>query len=190
MVTNSSFAAGWLAMFMAVVGCDKAPSLPTVPVKGTVTYNGQPVAGAQVGFMPVDIATGKPASGVTDVQGRFTMQTFVGGSKFANGALTGDYTVTVDKKAIPASNVTEMSVDEWQKLPEEEKAKRRNSFGPAIDDNSTQAGQTAKDKVLSGPRKDPKSELPAKYADVKRSDLKRTVKSGEENDFVLDLKDD
>ncbi len=94
MVTKFSRFSG-VALILAVMGCG-GPSLPNaVSVSGTVSYQNKPVAGAQVVLNSTD-AKGKPASGVTDAQGNFSVQTYVDGAQ-ANGAMPGSYKVTVTK---------------------------------------------------------------------------------------------
>jgi len=70
-------------------GCGGSGRPETIPVSGTVTLDGKPVAGASVMFSPEP--SGRPATGVTDEQGRFTLKTFEAG----DGALVGKHTVTV-----------------------------------------------------------------------------------------------
>lgn len=86
---------GVLALAAAAVGCGgPAP----VPAGGTVTYNGQPVANANIVFTPTGSsgeAGGRIATGQTDAQGKFTLST----EKPDDGAVPGDYTVTVAPKA-------------------------------------------------------------------------------------------
>jgi hypothetical protein len=60
-----------------------------VPVQGTVTREGKPLAGAAVMFLPA--AGGRPATGVTDQAGVFHLQTF----KPLDGALLGEHRVSV-----------------------------------------------------------------------------------------------
>jgi hypothetical protein len=77
----------FLALLAALPGC--GPSRPgTVPVRGTVTLDGQPLAGAAVMFMP---PAGRPAAGVTDQTGQFQLTTFAN----QDGALLGPHAVTV-----------------------------------------------------------------------------------------------
>ncbi len=73
-----------------LAGC--GPGGPsTVPVSGTVTYQGQPVDGARIMF----VATGgPPANGVTDAQGRFSLTTVEPG----DGAVVGSYKVSITKR--------------------------------------------------------------------------------------------
>jgi hypothetical protein len=60
------------ALFVSLLaGCDSGPKL--VPAGGTVTYNGKPVPGADVVFMPD--AGSSPSIGRTSDDGRFTLST-------------------------------------------------------------------------------------------------------------------
>jgi len=73
-----------------VVGCSGSGLPDTARVTGLVTYKGKPVAEAQVSFIP---ARGRPASGATGTDGRFTLTTF----RPNDGALLGEHTVTIAK---------------------------------------------------------------------------------------------
>ena len=74
---------------LVVTGCGGGGTVPTVPVSGTVTYQGQPVVGAQVAF----VAEGAPraATGRTDEQGSYQLTTF----RENDGAVVGNHTVTI-----------------------------------------------------------------------------------------------
>ena len=81
-----------------IAGC--GPSLPaTRYVNGVVTLDGRPVEGAAVLFSPDE---GRPASGTTNAQGEFELQTFAPG----DGAVLGTHKVTVTLK-----NVSGVSAD-------------------------------------------------------------------------------
>ncbi len=67
----------------------------TYAVTGRVTYHGKPVEGAGVMFMP---SAGRPASAVTDVEGRFTLRTY----GESDGAIGGDNVVCISK-VVPVS---------------------------------------------------------------------------------------
>ena len=87
-------------------GCgSKYPA--TVPVSGRVTWRGNPVEKATVTFSrgANDIALGEVAIGGTDADGRFEMTTHFAGQSSGQGALPGDYTVTISKP-IPPPGVT------------------------------------------------------------------------------------
>jgi hypothetical protein len=68
-----------------VVGCG---SSPTVKVTGTVTVNGQPAENVEVQFFPKG---GRPASGVTNSEGKYELSTF----KPGDGAMPGESLVTL-----------------------------------------------------------------------------------------------
>ena len=74
----------------ALVGC--GPSRPeTIPVSGTVTFDGKPVEGASVDFIPQERQ--RPAKAITDAAGNFKIQTFAPG----DGAMPGKYAITIVK---------------------------------------------------------------------------------------------
>jgi hypothetical protein len=84
-------------VFASLVGCFAglgcSPSGPAVvPVTGTVTLDGAPVAKASVMFKPV--AGGNPADGETDANGKFSLTTQL--EKPRAGAIAGEYLVTVN----------------------------------------------------------------------------------------------
>jgi len=85
-----------LLLLASVAGC--GPARPaTTRVSGLVTFKGAPVAEADVNFIPAD---GRPASGRTDAEGRFSLSTFVPG----DGVLPGEHVVTVSKQVASKSN--------------------------------------------------------------------------------------
>ena len=77
---------------LLVAGCG-GPQMS--PVKGRVTFNGEPVKEAQITFSPMGAEgqkeTGKPGTGFTDDQGNFDLSTF----KNYDGALQGTHNVLV-----------------------------------------------------------------------------------------------
>jgi hypothetical protein len=82
---------GWLvAIAVAALnsGCGSVKTPPTAKVSGTVTYNGSPLANVTVTFQP---SQGRPASGVTDSSGKFTLSTF--GKN--DGALPGNHRISI-----------------------------------------------------------------------------------------------
>jgi hypothetical protein len=83
-------AAGWLLLVIAAPGCGSG-HCRTLPVSGTATFRGQPVAGASVTFLS---ETGPAAAGATDQQGRFQLTTF----DTNDGAAAGSYAVTIVKR--------------------------------------------------------------------------------------------
>lgn len=83
---------GSFCLLISAALCGCGPSHPdVVPASGVVTYQGQPVDGAQVTFMASGAA--RAAYGVTDAEGKFRLSTF--GTD--DGAVLGSHTVTVAK---------------------------------------------------------------------------------------------
>jgi len=77
-----------VCLLLAVVGCGTKGPVP-VPVSGTVTLDGKPIAKGAVMFVPQ--FSGQPAHGLTDEEGRFSLGTI----KKGDGAMEGRYQVTV-----------------------------------------------------------------------------------------------
>jgi hypothetical protein len=91
-----------LIVSAAVVAGGCGPGRPTtVPIRGSVTLDGKPVAQATVLFVP--IAGGVPARGATGVDGGFTLTTFAEG----DGALAGKHRVSVSKMRVTGVEATE-----------------------------------------------------------------------------------
>ena len=89
-----------IVLCAAFAGCGGAEGAanrpPTYPASGLVTYNGQPVADAQVVFIPQQ-QQGKGAFARTNAQGEYKLSTF--GDE--DGAVAGAYYVTITKMEIP-----------------------------------------------------------------------------------------
>ncbi|MHB8898426.1 MAG: carboxypeptidase-like regulatory domain-containing protein [Thermoguttaceae bacterium] len=80
------------AFGLLLSGC--GPKHPeTFPVTGTVTLDGQPVAGAAVVFTP---ESGEQATATTDGSGQFELSTF----ELRDGAVPGKHRVTVAKTEV------------------------------------------------------------------------------------------
>lgn len=81
----------WLAC-LTLGGCgSRLPSdaQPVYPVRGTATFQGQPMRGAIVTFHAVNSRL--TARGAADLSGAFTLTTYLAD----DGAPAGDYTVTI-----------------------------------------------------------------------------------------------
>jgi hypothetical protein len=82
---------GVVVLTFLTAGCS-GPSHPaTAPVSGVVTYKGSSVDEAVVVF--ASPAGGRPATAITDGQGKFRLSTFAE----YDGAMPGNYKVTVNK---------------------------------------------------------------------------------------------
>jgi len=85
-------------LLATLIGCGGGANLPdTVPVSGTVTLNGQPLANASVAFVPTGTTGGEGGYGTTDQDGRYELAYLKGGS----GVPVGDYRVVISKRAMP-----------------------------------------------------------------------------------------
>jgi hypothetical protein len=84
-----------VAIFTAIAliaGCGDG-RLRTIVVTGTVTFDGEPLEGASVTFTPQ--SEGHPAFGITNANGRYTLQTILGNPDA--GTTPGDYEVAITK---------------------------------------------------------------------------------------------
>ncbi|MDO5552493.1 MAG: carboxypeptidase-like regulatory domain-containing protein [Planctomycetia bacterium] len=85
-----------ILLVTAAIGCKKARVY--VPVTGTLTLDGKPIAGATVSFLPV-APDGTAAAGRTDASGTFSLS-----SGPDAGCVVGDYQVSctkVETKNVP-----------------------------------------------------------------------------------------
>ena len=94
MLSFKEVALSFVAICLLLVGCEKKGPL-TVPVHGTVTFNGGPCPrDGRVIFAPVAAAEGmplRPGSGGFDVDGKFEVMSFVPG----DGLIPGTYRVRI-----------------------------------------------------------------------------------------------
>lgn len=81
------------ALVLAVVGCGGDSFGKRYAVSGTVTYNGEPVEKGTITFHPVDLTTGRAATGQI-VDGKYTLST--AGDR--DGAFPGDYKVSISAR--------------------------------------------------------------------------------------------
>lgn len=118
----------WFAILaVGLVGCGTGSGL--VKVRGTVTLDGQPLPNALVTFISKS-GEGVTATGTTNAQGEFVMQTY----KPGDGVKPGEYKVTVqysesvaDSAAMPALKEGQSMKDAFmaaQKVAEQNRNKR------------------------------------------------------------------
>jgi hypothetical protein len=125
---NTRFHGIYLVALSGVVltGCaGKGPK----SVRGMITLEGTPVAGATVLFMPDGPDGGRPASGFTSAEGAFRLTTF----KPNDGALPGKYRVVVQKtEGATSKGAAEQSALERARAKIEERSlqKRRQPTLP------------------------------------------------------------
>lgn len=104
-------------LILTAIGCGSGTPLPdTVPVTGVVSYQGNPVEGAQVVLNNMD-PKGRAASGLTDKQGHFSLETYVDAATRAKGAMPGEYKGTVTKVEQSTMSSEEMMKAAGQNKP-------------------------------------------------------------------------
>ena len=105
---------------IVLTGCSNSSRPSTYPVTGTVTMQGQPVAGAAITFVPTG-NEGEAASAITDSEGKYALTTWRAG----DGARPGEYRVKVSKQeqttVDPSKMVKNLSIEEEQKIYVESK---------------------------------------------------------------------
>ena len=150
---------------LALAGCGGGGGLEgVVDAGGTVTLDGQPVAGATVSFAPE--GTGRHATALTGVNGKFELTTVHPG----DGAIPGRYKITVSKITQPVDNSLPATQEEGMRRIKEQLQK---------------GGEAA---VLKQAKEKPKNELPTKYSAAETSGLAAEIQSGRGNDIPLELK--
>lgn len=145
-------------LVVAALGCGGPTRPQFAKVSGVVLYQGKPVEGAAVTFQN-DTAP-RAATGTTDKDGRFKLQTF----ENFDGAIPGEHKVTIAK------------------------TKGNEELSKASVSNPTAAYGQGMMAAAKGKTQDfQKNELPPKYADVKTSGLVRTVTKDKPNEFEFKL---
>jgi hypothetical protein len=105
---------------VGLIGCG---GKGTSAVRGVVTLDGTPIAGATVLFMPDGQDGGRPASGFASSDGTFRLTTY----KPNDGALPGQYRVLIQKtEAAPDRETAERSVMEKAKAKREDSSAQKN----------------------------------------------------------------
>ena len=148
------------ALMVALIGCAPTNDVGAAKVTGTVTYNGNPVEGATVSFVPSGEG-GKMAAGSTDAQGKFTLTTVQAG----DGAVPGAYQVAIAK-------VEGAGADRETQTEEEARATAMPGSPGAV-----------------APATEAKDLLPENYKDAAKSGLTAEVTAAGPNDFTFDLTD-
>jgi hypothetical protein len=111
-----------VALACLVAGACNRSSIKLYPVKGKVTYKGQPTEGASIVFQPVDGATPEKPMAYGDVKadGTFSLRT----EPHGEGAVAGDYNVMI----LWYGSTTGEAQDAKSKLP----AKYGDSANPIL----------------------------------------------------------
>jgi hypothetical protein len=152
----------FLGVALAVIGCGGSDgAVKLVKAGGVVTFQGKPLGGATVTFIP---ANGPIAMGTSDKDGKFAL--FTGTS---SGVVVGKCAVSVAMYA-----TSDDETDDLKGLSESERDEKLTQM------MGKNVGKFGADKKASI--------LPAKFADSKTSGLEFTVAdSPDKNDFDLKL---
>jgi hypothetical protein len=144
------------ATCLTLSGCTGSDRPAIAPVRGQVTLDGKPIAGATVVFLCQGAP--RPAVGITDSSGNFQLTTF----EQNDGAVVGTHVVAVKKSA----SLSEEAVPTNESDAELDSAKE-------IDD--------AVKRSLGARRKSQKTrpEIPTKYGHRSTSNLSKDVVAGE-----------
>jgi hypothetical protein len=144
-----------------LVGCGGGVSgPPTEPVSGVVTLDGQPVAKANVVFVPD--GAGQGAAGVTDEAGKYALTT----TTSRDGAVVGSYKIMVTKVTAdgPGAGIDLSGLSS----EERDKAAAKAFYSSAA---VKSVGNQKKGASAS-------SEIPTKYNNIAGSGLKADVVKG------------
>ncbi len=122
-------ALGLAIALLAAAGCGGGGTAPTAKVTGTVTYNGDPIEGVSVGFIP-EGEGGRPASGTTDASGKFTLSTFEAG----DGAVLGKHSVIITEAPDDTGNEDYSLPDESAKrFPDKYESPMTSGFEATVE---------------------------------------------------------
>jgi len=150
------------ALILTAAGCGGKGSLSKV--RGVVTLDGAPLAGATVSFVPVE-GKGRIASGQSGSDGSFELTTF----RTDDGALSGDYRVVVV--------VEEPNYPDSKTMSDEQKQQAR------IGTMSPQGKKKQAEKKSKRP-----PQIPEIYSDVKKTPLKEVVPTDGKIELALKSK--
>ncbi|TWT39275.1 carboxypeptidase-like regulatory domain-containing protein [Blastopirellula retiformator] len=172
MAPSYNLALSSVGIFLAatMIGCGGSDLPKTSPVTGNVTYQGQPVEGANVIFSrgSYNIANGEVALGKTDAEGNFKLTTHIGGEQDVSGAVPGEYKVTISKFVPPKG----ISVSAYQ-------AKVDAANKISAEGGTLRPGQEPPSLVEM---------LPKQYSVAASTKLSAKVLEDQANDFPFDLK--
>lgn len=126
---------------LVLAGCGSPARPGAVPVGGTVTLNGAPVANARVTFIPADGTTGFGGAGTTDAAGKYVIKD---ARESTPGVVPGKYRVVVSKRInpdgseVPADDTTPMMASQAK----ESLGKYGNLSAPALERTVPDGGGT------------------------------------------------
>lgn len=169
MILDSRLAGSLCFCLALLVGCSSGTKGPKLaPADGTVTYMGNPLAGATVMFVP---AKGPVAMGVTDMSGKFRLATGT-----IRGAVIGPMKVSITAMSVSESDA---GMDAISKRPQSQAEADAYMKKAAEMQAAMASGQAA--EVM------PKSLIPEKYGKAETSGLEYEIKANGPNHFEIAL---
>ena len=153
---------------LMLAGCGGSDRPALAPASGIVKLDGVPVAGATVTYIPVE--SGRPGTGLTDAEGRYTIKTF----EDAEGGIVGKHKVAVMKVSGPGADLLD----------------GEGPAGPSGDESEEDDGSDGLSQLdAPGAPEAPETvyDVPKKYINHNESGLLITVPSGGSDTLNLDL---
>lgn len=153
----------FLLLVLLVAGCGSG-EFQITNVSGTVTFDDEPLVGAEVVFAPMGeadaIDVGPVSVGTTDAEGRYSLTTIRG----QKGAVVTKHRVSVGLKDISRSEVARRLDEEYAKKPRmsegeflalERKIRQsmRKELGPLKSIPENGSGPPARSRINSSPRR-------------------------------------
>lgn len=167
-------------------GGESARTLPTVPVGGTVTYMGQPVADATVIFAPIQSGEDSfAATARTDANGKYELSTGFGPSTEVEGAVAGDYTVTIIKVKQAAPVATGGGSPNPADIAQQMGAANRDRTAPSSAPRMGSMGRPSSSAATPELTQED-SEIPVAYSSAKTTPLTKVTVPDGTYDFNLD----
>lgn len=155
-----------VAACVLLSGCSASNRPKLAAADGTVKFQGKPLAGATVMFMP---EKGPIAMGITDLNGKFTMS-------------TGTY-----RGVVPGSAKATVTVAApGQQSPDSQELSKRPQSQAEADAFLKKAGEMQQ-SIATGTAPPPKSPIPEKYSNAETSGLVFTIQENGDNHFDIDL---
>jgi hypothetical protein len=148
----SGWTSGMLLLLTATIGCGGS-GMTLVPLTGTLTLDGEPLAFKSVMLIPIDGTPGHGAGGYSDSSGKYTLRAIVPGAvKDFPGCPPGRYQVVVTEPQIPISDADFAN-------PAAQMATETDEPAPAIA------------LINTSPKKPAKGAIPAMYTSNRTSPL-------------------
>ncbi len=165
MTISSRILSTWVCVCLAI-GCSSSSSGPKlVPADGKVTFQGQPLAGATVMFVP---EKGPFAMGITDKDGKFQLSTGT-----SRGVVVGPVKVSV-------------TAAEGGKQEDPGTASKRPQTPAETAEFMKKAEEFSKAAASGKADAQPKSRIPEKFGKTETSGLSFVIKPSD-NHFPIDL---